>query len=106
MLGGKFEYVHVAENIRYLTQGGVGDFSLYSEEGPADLADPADRALATTAMPEASGEESQDAYIIYKRSGQAPGDNAHRMTLQQLQPDLLDAIPFDPDAGPVSKIPP
>lgn len=108
-----FVFKNVASNVRYLTQGGVGDFSLFSENSEPVLqqADDGTAAAGTaagatgTAAHDAappSSEQTQTAYIIYKRSGRAPGNEAHRMSLQQLQPDLTDALPFDPSMPPPS----
>lgn len=63
---GPFTFEGMVSGINYVTEGGVGDYALFQD-------DDADRT----------------SYVIYKRSGRAPGDNAHRMTLQRLEPDLL-----------------
>jgi hypothetical protein len=69
---GPFTYDGVVPNVRYLDEGGVGDFGLFQDD-----------------------DASRTSYVIYKRSGQAPGTNAHRMTLQRLLPSLLAAEPGD-----------
>ena len=66
-LGSRFVY-HGVGNVRYQSAGGTGDFSLFTDD---------------------SNPRVPSSYIIYKRSGGAPGEMAHRMTLQRLTPDLL-----------------
>lgn len=67
---GPFMYQGIAPDVRYITEGGTGDFGLFQDD-----------------------DDAKTSYIIYKRSGAAPGNQAHRMTLQQLRPDLLGAVP-------------
>jgi hypothetical protein len=67
---GPFTYEGVVPNIRYVGEGGVGDFALFQDD-----------------------DAERTPYAIYKRSGAAPGDQAHRMTLQRLLPSLLAADP-------------
>ena len=62
---GPFEY-HGAVPVRYTYEGGVGDFELFVDD-------------------DGTG------YALYKRTG-AAGPFGHRMTLQQLTPDLLGVV--------------
>ena len=55
--------------VRYTWEGGVGDFELFVDDDGAG-------------------------YVPYKRTGAAPGDYGHRMTLQQLSPDFLNVVEF------------
>lgn len=74
---GPFTFSGIVKNVRYVGEGGVGDFALFQDD-----------------------DSSRTAYIIYKRSGEAPGVMAHRMTLQRLEPSLLSASPAqDASAG-------
>ena len=66
-------------DLRYTSEGGVGDFSVWVDESAGTGASPA------------------PAYAIYKRSGAAQGTSAHRMTLQRLDSSYL-----APDADPTS----
>jgi hypothetical protein len=65
---GPFAY-HGVVPVRYTFEGGVGDFELFVDD-------------------DANG----TGYVMYKRTGSAPGANGHRMTLQQLTPDLLGVV--------------
>ena len=63
---GPFAY-HGVVPVRYTYEGGVGDFELFVDD-------------------DGTG------YAMYKRTGAAPGAFGHRMTLQQLTPDLLGVV--------------
>jgi hypothetical protein len=69
---GPFKYEGVVNDIRYASEGGVGDFGLFQDDDAANTS-----------------------YVIYKRSGAAPKGEGHRMTLQRLLPSLLAAEPGD-----------
>eukprot|EP01052_Picozoa_sp_SAG31_P010304 SAG31_NODE_561_length_14087_cov_5.151405_6_plen_322_part_00 len=65
---GPFTY-HGVVPVRYTYEGGVGDFDLYVDD-----------------------DQNGTGYALYKRTGRAPGVYGHRMTLQQLRPDLLGVV--------------
>merc|ERR1719181_875575 len=65
---GPYEYHGMVLGLRYQDEGGVGDFTLFQDD-----------------------DVNQTTYVMYKRTGAAPGAMGHRMTLQRVQPDLLAA---------------